>query len=297
MEEADFTIESLRGPTDHRRFADEEFPGSEDRINPPAVRPDVKRCIFENVGTKFVNFREGAIQACRLRDCYFPNARFEHVNLTGTEFSNCNLKHATFNACSLEYVTFKGCELNYDSLIDNLPKKPNQAWALLRVLRLNAQAEGDVSRANALLLMELDASRRHEAAKFLHSGSYYIKNYQFSQRVEAFFAWLGHVIQSAVWGYGLRPYRLFRSGMVAVVGIALVDWLSKAQFYVPQAQFARRLGFWESFYVSVVTFTTLGYGDFAPADVLARTLHGFEAVFGALFLGLLAATAFRRVAR
>jgi len=47
--------------------------------------------------------------------------------------------------------------------------------------------------------------------------------------------------------------------------------------------------FWNCFYFSIVTFTTLGYGDFIPTDDI-RIIAAFEALIGYLFLGFLIAT-------
>lgn len=48
--------------------------------------------------------------------------------------------------------------------------------------------------------------------------------------------------------------------------------------------------FWSALYYSVVTFTTLGYGDFYPRGV-GRALAALEALTGYLILGILASTA------
>ena len=52
-------------------------------------------------------------------------------------------------------------------------------------------------------------------------------------------------------------------------------------------------GFWkepltvvQSIYFSVVTITTLGYGDITPQTDLARSLAAFESVFGIILIGL-----------
>lgn len=42
----------------------------------------------------------------------------------------------------------------------------------------------------------------------------------------------------------------------------------------------------DSLYFSIVTWTTLGYGDFQPKSEL-RLMAAFQAVFGYLFLGLI----------
>jgi hypothetical protein len=46
---------------------------------------------------------------------------------------------------------------------------------------------------------------------------------------------------------------------------------------------------WDSFYFSLVTLTTLGYGDITPAFGIARTLAPMEAVLGQLYIAALVA--------
>ena len=55
--------------------------------------------------------------------------------------------------------------------------------------------------------------------------------------------------------------------------------------------------FWTCLYFSIVTFTTIGYGDFAPS-VAARPVAALEALFGYALLGItVAATFYLLVAR
>jgi len=58
------------------------------------------------------------------------------------------------------------------------------------------------------------------------------------------------------------------------------------------------VGFWESMYFSIVTATTLGYGDLQPKPGMFRLLAAVEAIFGmfmwAIFLTVLAHKYMRR---
>ena len=48
-------------------------------------------------------------------------------------------------------------------------------------------------------------------------------------------------------------------------------------------------GFGHALYFSVVTWSTLGYGDIVPANAITRTIASVEAIFGYLFMGILVA--------
>ena len=45
------------------------------------------------------------------------------------------------------------------------------------------------------------------------------------------------------------------------------------------------LTFWKSFYFSIVTFTTLGFGDVVADNTLARILVTLEVILGYIMLG------------
>lgn len=53
---------------------------------------------------------------------------------------------------------------------------------------------------------------------------------------------------------------------------------------------------WTALYFSIVTFTTLGYGDFQPGAKL-RLLAAFQALYGYGYLGLIVAAAFQSASR
>ena len=96
--------------------------------------------------------------------------------------------------------------------------------------------------------------------------------------------------------YGDSPWRVV-GWSFAVVGIsALLFWL------IDGVQSAQEAGVstpdWLApLYFSLVTFTTLGYGDFQPANQSAQLLAGVEALLGALLLALLIAVLGRRATR
>ena len=55
-------------------------------------------------------------------------------------------------------------------------------------------------------------------------------------------------------------------------------------------------GYWDALYFSVVTFTTLGYGDLQPVENL-RLLAAAEALFGYIYLGMFVSVLFQTGSR
>lgn len=54
---------------------------------------------------------------------------------------------------------------------------------------------------------------------------------------------------------------------------------------------------WDSFYFSIVTFTTLGYGDFSPGEGLSRLIANMVSILGLLLSSLFLVTLVRKYGR
>lgn len=87
--------------------------------------------------------------------------------------------------------------------------------------------------------------------------------------------------QYYLWGYGEKPINIIKISAYIIAAFSVLFFLfdltvdSKTQFNPIN-----------SIYFSIVTFTTLGYGDIQPSGVIAKILCGAEALTGALMIGL-----------
>lgn len=70
----------------------------------------------------------------------------------------------------------------------------------------------------------------------------------------------------------------------AIALFAVVYWIAGHFVGHTVNDDGKNANFWELLYFSVVSITTLGYGDFAPAGV-SRVFAGLDAVFGIVFIG------------
>ncbi|OQA91207.1 MAG: Ion channel [Elusimicrobia bacterium ADurb.Bin231] len=101
----------------------------------------------------------------------------------------------------------------------------------------------------------------------------------FRSKCKYFLAWLMNSFLFLVWGYGERPFRAFCSSLFVIFLSSLTYYYSgqlkcNGQFFKPSV--------FDSIYLSVVTFTTLGYGDIVPTG-FCRVASMVEALSG-LFL-------------
>lgn len=93
--------------------------------------------------------------------------------------------------------------------------------------------------------------------------------------------WLALTVSCLAWGYGERPVRTLFAALL-IIAISAVFYMfagvmKDGMFINPS--------YLESLYFSVVTFTTLGYGDMAPVGV-SRVIAMLEAFCGIVFMPL-----------
>jgi hypothetical protein len=107
-----------------------------------------------------------------------------------------------------------------------------------------------------------------------------------AHRVELFLFW-------ASAGFGYRPLRVLACALVLVLLYGLAYWATAG---VVDVRFHQPVSLWHSLYFSGITFATVGYGDFIPADQ-ARLLALTEGALGACFLGFFVAVLANRLSK
>jgi len=99
--------------------------------------------------------------------------------------------------------------------------------------------------------------------------------------IKRIFLWIITTISFIMWGHGERPARTFFTGILTV--------LISSFFYVfgqlSKDGFVFKPGFFEAFYFSVVTFTTVGYGDITPLG-FSKLVAAIEAFTGLFIMSL-----------
>ncbi len=107
--------------------------------------------------------------------------------------------------------------------------------------------------------------------------------------------WLGYLFMGLTCGYGVIPWRTIATGGIIIFFFTLAYYSKKDSLEYKKEEQARASGnqvnqnFWHCLYFSVVTFTTLGYGDFRPLGKF-RYLAMTEGILGWLTMALFLVT-------
>lgn len=101
-------------------------------------------------------------------------------------------------------------------------------------------------------------------------------------KIKYFFVWLVLTFSYVIWGHGERPLRTFFSAIAVIILAACAytsgELISGGNLIKPD--------FSQAFYFSVVTYTTIGYGDITPIG-FTRMIVIIEALCGLFITSLL----------
>jgi hypothetical protein len=120
-----------------------------------------------------------------------------------------------------------------------------------------------------------------------------IQTVAWKDRFTNFFSWIFGSLNRLIWGYGESPFRIFGIAFAVITASALCYHFSET---ILIGGFVQKIDLLESFYLSIMTYTTVGYGDYLPMG-WARAVAGAEALSGILLTPLFVIALTRRYLR
>lgn len=285
-------LSMFRGDGSHLSFSDQ----IKDDLQ--AERTFLQACHFRHLGLKKASIKDSDLTQCVFEDVYLRNAKFEHVKFIGSKFRNCNLEKASIKECHFNYCTFERTLLNSDAMIDNLPKEPNLKRDLARNLKKNFEGLGDKKTADVFLDIEIEAQEEDLAGAFWGHTDYYREHYPtFIKRFGAGLEFLLSKMAGIFLGYGHRIDKLIISFIILTCILGLITYQSSSLFIVDSQEPSRVLKFSESIYFAFTVMLGIRTSHFLPVSESAKLLLFILGLLRVLFLPLLAATFYRKIAR
>lgn len=225
-----------------------------------------------------------------LREADLRHANLVGADLHGADLSGANLENADLTGTNLSGVDFTGANLSGANLSEANMYRANISGANLSASRLENTFVG-----------EIVYDVHNWICAGIHANSCY-GNPFFKRDVEDE-DWLEH--------FEMKNPRLFRvwkatsdcgrslSRVVCISAvIALLFGCLYAQPFVKLIEVTGTEDTWFApFYYSIVTFTTLGFGDITPATLQGQFVVVIEVLLGYLALGILVSILANKVAR
>ena len=294
-----------------------------------------EECVFigcEFIGCKFfyVKFKKSDLfdfeskcsvyfYSSNLENCTFERSNlkrniFQLAELKNTRFMLCNLRKSIFDQNTIESLYISDCDLKSFAMINTYAKKLEFDDDFLT--KLNEYSffdkftmdKKDKEEYTNLSKIYKDIASKFESNRILGISGEYHYLYKCSQEktLKSFSKLKSQIIWS-ICGYGEKPiYSLITSFEIILV-FAIIYLFTGINVGDRQINYDLSIffmldkkiiivDFLESLYFSLVTFTTVGYGDIIPTGI-SIVLSSIEMILGVTMVGIWTATLARKITR
>ena len=246
----------------------------------------LKGCILKGAylrGAILENTRldKACLQDSDLTGANLQNTKLWNSNLQGADLKRTNLRDAEFNEKTvLHNVNLFQCRFDNSTLkyaYEQLDKK------------VIHEREQKYSEAKNIYVVLKNYFRQE--GMYDISGEYYYREKLMETKCnlkdKKYFKWISNMFLNLVAGYGERPLRVLIWWAGIILGYSFIYYfyngiyiriVNNINSYNPK--------FLEALYFSIVTFTTLGFGDLAPKPGFFQLFASFEALLGAIFMAM-----------
>lgn len=228
-----------------------------------------------------INLSKASLMKADLRGANLNCANLEDTNLLGAKWSKAKIENIQFGKRLIQDTKARAClkTRNISEAVDYF----EQAEEIYRDLRKHAEREGIFTLAGDFIHRELTMRRLQLPPRSPKRIA--------SKMVDLFC------------GYGEDPWRIIILSIILIIICAFLYALTGLNYQGEMYAFSldqtlsQNLHIFAScLYYSVVTFTTLGYGDFAPIG-LSRALAAFEAFTGSFTIALFVVVFVKKMTR
>lgn len=218
------------------------------------------------------NLSDNNLSAISLRGANLSGANLQRSDLSRSDLSDARLVHANLHRARLSRARLSGAQLqaaNFDdSQVDGVSYDRQTLFRGIRVANCFGSARFRRFAQDQDFIEEF---------KEAHPYSYYV--------------WLG------LTDCGRSMLRVVLWSLCLAVGFGIIYFLLGEHAFAVSNKDTLSWSLFTSLYYSVVTFTTLGFGDITPRTPLAAALVMVEVIVGYLMLGILISILATKVAR
>ena len=236
----------------------------------------------DNVTFENVSFAKTELRRLRFRKCTFVECLF-----IGTKFSECDFYHCQFSLCNFHKIRISETSFDPNLICGCIDQKQHTNIALHLYSEL---------RKSALQIENPEFAR--EAGYQYNRWNRFHLIYKFKSKeirlLEFILRWIANITLDWVLGYGWRIRRF------AVSSAMLLACLTAWNYYfwhnlTGDETIAKSPSIIKSLYFTVITITTLGYGDLTPATAMGMIFASTQTILGVIWIGMLVSVVVRKV--
>ena len=270
----------------------------------PMIKFKLSNCNFSSINLVNNRSKEGYI----LKDCDLYKSDFQKAHCYKIDFSGSNLMKADFSFANLNSANLIDCNLLGTNF--KHAKLENIRWGK-KILQEKEAKRTKNKEESKILYQEAEEIYRYlrkiteDDGLVDTAGFFFQKEMQMRRRKMPLFS-LQRIISKLVdlsCGYGEKPTRIILVSLFIILCFAGVFFFTgllsdeTVIVYASQASLSTNIDmYWQSLYFSVVTFTTLGYGDILPLGI-SRLFASIEALLGGFILALFVVVFVKKMTR
>jgi len=244
---------------------------------------------FEGATLKHCNFQDGKIY-----DCHFDDSDLSHGDFNGSDLNNCVFRGTNITGINLRGAKLINCDFT-DSNIKDIGLDStivDEKTTFGKTLKSEKEQNFHFASIEYKQIKEMyKNSSLHTIADHYHYKEMVAKRKITS--VKNPLRWLNYLFGDILCKYGTSYLHVMLWSMLLIVICAITYTAHEGIIYqntpiIPS--------FADSFYFSMVTFTTVGYGDYHPVGDM-RFLAAFEGFLGAALMALFTVIVARNIIR
>ena len=248
------------------------------------------------------------------KNCHIEKNVFQNISLNNIYFIHSNMKNIIFNEIYMDKIYITDCDCRSLKIInpeitdlkfdDNFLTKFDEE-TFIDEIKVDKNYKKTYETA---FKVYREFATKFEANRLIdNSGEYYYKSKVMEnkylngmKKIKSYIYWL-------LCGYGERPTYALITSLEIVLIFAIIYMLTGLNMggYIIDYSMMLEFGiyspnlisdFMKSLYFSIVTFTTVGYGDITPVGI-SVFLSGIEMLLGLTMVGVWTATLARKITR
>jgi uncharacterized protein YjbI with pentapeptide repeats len=246
----------------------------------------------------YADFTDSRWKDLNMTDVIFERRGcFDGAVIESGTFEDAELRHVTFRAVDMANVFTTGASLEEAYMSQARWGTPVRGpLGKKLVVREETLANQEGTRE---AMIRAEAAHRNLKESYKNEGDYgtagefFIREMAIRAKValmdREYGYWVMSKLISGLCGYGERPTRVIFWWFAFTFSFAIIYFAGQLIEYsngATEIDFGTLGGFLTCFYFSVVTFTTLGFGDISPVTDLGRGVASVEAFTGAFMIAL-----------
>lgn len=237
------------------------------------ARADLRRAVLDHAQCAQVGFGEAKLVGASCFEACFDNASFVGADLRAADLRQTSCSHARFRRARMEGGDFAGADFSHADLVET--EVEGACFKQVDFRRARMRHLGGFEHAVFIEadIRDVDFSHAYLLRRFIMDQNY-LAELRTRSRWGAVVYWLWWITSDC--GRSLARLGVWIAAVTCAFGFAYGFF--PIHYGDPET--------WLSpYYFSLVTLTTLGYGDVLPASVGAQALVMMEVVVGYMMLG------------